>query len=289
MSEAREVWFRVGAIEARALVSGPDEAQEAAVFVHGNPGSADDFSALVGAIGGSMRALSLDLPDFGKTSAASGFEHSVEGYAGFLRIALAELGVTRAHLIVHDFGGPIGLTWAAGEPGRVASLTLIDIGVMPGYRWHWMARIWRTPVLGELFQAATTRAGFRRAIARSEPRGLPPAAVERMYDQYDRRTRRAVLRLYRATDDPGQGAESIVAALAGTPVLVIWGEHDSFLDASWAERQREFFPGAEVQVLPASGHWPFLDAPAAVARLIARFLAERAEPTARPPAGASLS
>jgi len=54
------------------------------------------------------------------------------------------------HLLVHDFGGPIALTWAAGHPYRVASVTLINTGVLIGYRWHRLAKPWRTPVLGEL-------------------------------------------------------------------------------------------------------------------------------------------
>ena len=290
MSPAREIRVPVGAIDVRALIAGPQDAAEAVVFVHGNPGSADDFAELVGTQGDeAVRALALDLPDFGRTSAPPGFEHSVEAYAEFLGAALGELGIERAHLVLHDFGGPIGLAWAAGEPQRVASLTLIDIGVMPGYRWHWMARIWRTPVLGEAFQAATTRAAFRRAITRPEPRGLPAAHVERMYDQYGKRTRRAVLRLYRATDDPGREAQAIVAALAAKPVLVIWGEHDSYLASRWAWRQRDFFPEAEIHVLPASGHWPFFDAPEAVDRLLRRFLRERAGAVEARPAAASLS
>jgi len=289
MSRARELRVRVGAIDARVLVCGPDDAGEAVVFVHGNPGSADDFAELIGAVGERMRALALDLPDFGKTAAGPGFEHSVEAYAEFLSATLDELGVERAHLVIHDFGGPVGLFWGAAHPERVSSLTLIDVGVMPGYRWHWMARVWRTPVLGELVQMAATRAAFAAALTRREPKGLPPAAVARMYAQYDRRTRRAVLRLYRAFDDPGQDASEIAAAFAAKPVLVVWGEHDVYLPSHWARRQAEFFPGAEIHVLPASGHWPFLDAPEAVARLLHRFLDERARVGDAGPTVASLS
>ena len=289
MNRTAEIKVAVGAIEARALVSGPEGAGEAAVFVHGNPGSADDFADLVATLGETMRAVAIDLPDFGKTAADPGFEHSVEAYAEFLGAALQELRIERAHLVVHDFGGPVGLFWGAANPERVASLTLIDVGVMPGYRWHWMARVWRTPVLGELVQLATTRGAFAAALTRGEPRGLPPAAVARMYAQYDRRTRRAVLGLYRSFDDPGQDASEIAAALAGKPTLVVWGEHDVYLPSHWARRQAEFFPEAEIHVLAASGHWPFFDAPDAVARLLRRFLRERAGVGDGEPAGASLS
>jgi pimeloyl-ACP methyl ester carboxylesterase len=259
----------------RLLAAGPGEATEAVVFVHGNPGSADDWQPLIAALGGhGKRALAFDLPDFGETVAPPGFEHSSAGYAAFVGQALAALGVERVNLVLHDFGGPIGLTWAAENIDSIASVTLIDTGVLPGYKWHRLARVWRTPVLGELFQATATRRAFRFLVARSEPRGLPRPLLEQMYDHYDRRTRRAVLKLYRATDDPGEASAELTALAAprDIPALVIWGEHDAYLPASYAERQREAFPSAEVHVLPASGHWPFADAPETVERLLVEFL-----------------
>jgi pimeloyl-ACP methyl ester carboxylesterase len=267
-----------GGTRARLLQAGPAEASEAVVFVHGNPGSADDWARLVGAAATTgHRALAFDLPDFGETIAPPGFEHSAGGYACFVGEALAELDVERVHLVVHDFGGPIGLVWAATSPDAVASVTLIDTGLLPGYRWHPMARIWRTPVLGELFQAITTRAAFRFAQNRIEPRGLPRDFVETMYDHYDARTRAAVLKLYRATGDPGGMSEALIGLFAEReiPALVIWGEHDAYLPWSYAARQREAFPAAEVHVLPASGHWPFADAPDTVERLLTEFLTEQ--------------
>ena len=267
-----------GGTRTRLLQAGPAEASEAVVFVHGNPGSADDWAGLAGAAASvGKRAVAFDLPDFGETVAPDGFEHSVPGYAAFVDQALSELGIERVHLVLHDFGGPIGLAWAAMHPDAIASVTLIDTGLLPGYKWHSLARIWRTPVLGELFQATATRPAFRFLLNRKEPRGLPRDFVEAMYDHFDRRTRKAVLALYRATDDPGGMSEALVGLFAEReiPALVIWGEHDAYLPSSYAERQREAFPAAEVHVLPASGHWPFVDAPETVERLLSEFLAPR--------------
>jgi pimeloyl-ACP methyl ester carboxylesterase len=268
----------VGQASPRLLQAGPSEAAEAVVFVHGNPGSADDWEALVAAAGGAgVRAVALDLPDFGETLAPSDFDHSVPGYAAFLGQALEALGIERVHLVIHDFGGPIGLAWAAACPDSLASVTLIDTGILPGYRWHSLARIWRTPVLGEIFQATATRPAFRWLVNRGEPRGLPREFLDKMYDHYDRRTRRAVLKLYRATDEPGGPAADLTAQFAPReiPALVIWGEHDAYLPFEFAARQREAFPSADVHVLPASGHWPYADAPGTVERLLIEFL-ERA-------------
>jgi len=283
MSPLTRTRIDVQGISTRLIQAGPADSPEAVVFMHGNPGSADDWEGLIAAVSGTLpeggavhprRAIAFDLPDFGETVATAGFEHSVLSYAQFMDAALSELGVQRVHLLVHDFGGPIGLVWAAGHLDRVASITLIDIGILPGYRWHRMARIWRTPVLGELMQAITFRGGFRRGVAASEPRGLPREFLDRMYDQYDRRTRRAVLELYRATDEPGTGAAELAAYMAphDIPALVIWGEHDAYLPSSYATQQRDAFPSAEVHVLPASGHWPFADSPEIVRRLLVTFL-----------------
>jgi len=151
---------------------------------------------------------------------------------------------------------------------------LIDTGLLPGYSWHTLARVWRTPVVGELFQAAATRGAFRRLLNRKEPRGLPRDFVEGMYDHYDRRTKRAVLKLYRASDDPGAGGEEFAALMAprDIPALVIWGGQDAYLPSEYAARQRDAFPSAEVHVLPSSGHWPFADDPQTVEGLLIDFL-----------------
>jgi pimeloyl-ACP methyl ester carboxylesterase len=273
--------IRAGGTQPRVLQAGPLDASEAVVFVHGNPGSCDDWERLAAAVGElGVRAVALDLPDFGETIAPPSFMHDVPTYAGFLDEALGMLGVERVHLVIHDFGGPIGLVWAAMNLERLASVTLIDTGILPGYTWHRLARIWRTPVLGELFQAISTPRVLRRMLPREEPRGLPGWFLDRVH--YGRRTRRAVLALYRATDDPGAAATEFAAFMRekDIPALVIWGEHDAYLPFTYAARQRDAFPSADVHVLPGSGHWPFADAPETVERLLVEFVGRVAAPSA---------
>jgi pimeloyl-ACP methyl ester carboxylesterase len=274
MSELRELRPQVGGISSSGIEAGPAGAREAVVFVHGNPGSSSDWTALVQASGELARALAFDMPGFGHASKPREFPYHVGSYAEFLRDALAQLGVERAHLVLHDFGGPFGLVWGLQHPDAWASTVLINIGVMPGYEWHTMAKRWRTPLLGELVQAWIPRWAWRRSMQSSSPRGLPPAFVEKMYDEYDRGTRRAVLRLYRATPDPGESAAQVGAAIAALrkPALVIWGASDPFISVEYAERQREFFDVADVVILPQSGHWPFQDDPKAVEDALLPFL-----------------
>lgn len=261
----------------RSLVrEGGPSGDEAVVFVHGNPGSSQDWEFLGGQVADFARVIAPDMPGFGHAEKPDHFEYTVEGYARHLAGLLDVLGVQRAHLVLHDFGGPWGLVWAAMNPGRYASATLINCGVLPGYQWHRFARIWRTPVLGELWMLVANRSAFHKALAQGQVRPLPKAFVDRMYDDYDGGTKRAVLRLYRATE-PGRNAARLQGALRplDRPTLVVWGARDPYIDVSFAERQRETFPSAEVHVLADSGHWPFADDPEGVASLVVPFLRSR--------------
>jgi pimeloyl-ACP methyl ester carboxylesterase len=111
-------------------------------------------------------------------------------------------------------------------------------------------------------------------MQKSSPRGLPPEFVEKMYDDYDRATRQTVLKLYRATPDPGDTAEQVGGAIAALhkPALVVWGAADPFIGVQYAERQREFFDVQDMVILDDSGHWPFQDDPEPVERAVVPFL-----------------
>jgi pimeloyl-ACP methyl ester carboxylesterase len=247
---------------------------EAVVFVHGNPGSRLDWSELAAATSRFARTVAMDMPGYGHADKPADFDYTVAGYARHLAGALDQLGISRVHLVLHDFGGPWGLAWAAAHPDRVGSLTLFNMGILPGYRWHYMARIWRMPVVGEVVMATATRPVFGLLLNHGNPRGLPKAFVDRMFADFDRDTRRAVLRLYRATSDLDRLTRIAKDALGGLnlPVMVVWGKHDPYLPVRYAERQREFFPRADVKVLDDSGHWPFADNPKAVADAVIPFL-----------------
>ena len=118
------------------------------------------------ATAGHMRAVAPDMPGFGRADRPATFDYPIEGYSRHLAGLLEQLQVERAHLVLHDWGRHWGLAWAAANPDRLASLTLINVGALPGYRWLEYARLWRTP-------------GLRRAVL---PAGHPqdvPVAAER--------------------------------------------------------------------------------------------------------------
>ena len=271
----RRSTLEAGGLRSPVLEAGPAGATEAVVFVHGNPGSSRDWEPLVGQVGAFARAVALDMPGFGQADKPkTGFEYTVAGYAAHLGAALDELGITRAHLVLHDFGGPWGLAWAVDHPDTFASVVLINTGVLIGYRWHYLAKIWRTPVGGDLFMATANRAAFGLLLRHGNHGGLPKPFVDRMYEDFDRGTKRAVLRLYRATGDI-RGLSAGVAAALGPlrrPALVVWGANDPYIPAEQADNQRQVFEVEDVVMLGDSGHWPFADNPEAVAGAVLPFL-----------------
>lgn len=102
--------------------------------------------------------------------------------------------------------------------------------------------------------------------------GLSNEVLRRWEKDYDRGQRRAIHRMFRAT--PTTWGEALAPALGelNRPALVIWGERNRFIPTVQAARQRESFPRARVEVVPGSGHYPHLDAPAAVAAHVVPFL-----------------
>lgn len=265
--------LRVAQVTSTLLQSGDPTADEAVVFLHGTPGNAADWLSLLPRVGEFARAIAFDLPGYGAARTFPGFDHRVEGdYRAFLIAAIETLGLRRVHLVGHDFGVPWGLAWAAARPERVASITLINAGALPGYRWHAYARIWQTPILGEFTQAVTNRTGMRWLLRRANPR-LPRDFIDHMYAGYDRHTRRTVLELYRAARDPAAMlAASMLAIPREVPALILWGADDPWVPAHFAHTQSEVWPAADIQILPGLGHWPFADDPDAVAAHLVPFL-----------------
>jgi len=264
----------VEGVRSPALQGGPATSEEAVIFVHGNPGFSRDWEDLLERVGEFSRCLAPDMPGFGQADRPEEFNYTVTGYARHLGGLLTKLQVQRAHLVLHDFGGPWGLAWALANPTALASLTLINTGVLPDYHWHYLARVWRAPMLGEIFMASTTRLGFHLLLKHGNPRGLPKAFIDGMFDHFDSGTKRAVLRLYRSTNNPAEMAERFGDVFRSwtCPTLVIWGHADPYLPVRYAERQRDYFPRAQVVVLEGSGHWPYADDPERVAAILLPFL-----------------
>lgn len=93
------------------------------------------------------------------------------------------------------------------------------------------------------FQLGATRGAFKALLNADNPKRFPDAFVDRMFDHSDWGLKRAVLKLYRATNDPAGLSQSLGGTLAPhrLPALVLWGDSDPYLPVVHAEQQKDYF------------------------------------------------
>ena len=265
----------VEGLRTSVLIGGDGTPGEAVVFVHGNPDAGADWMPLMSRVAEFATVVAPDLPGFGSADERADGDYSIYGYARFLDGVIRQLGIARVHLVAHDFGGPFAAAWAADHPDAVASVTFVNTGVLVGYRWHRMARIWQTPVLGELSMRALRPGLVATLLARENP-GLPRPWAEIIVGHLmPPKTRRAVLRLYRSVR-PGD-MELLAARLRehDHDALVVFGDADAYIPVEQAHRQVQAFPRAEIRILPGVGHWCWLENTALVAGHVVPFLRSR--------------
>ena len=245
----------------RTADSEPDDGRPPVLYLHGVPTSSDDWLPFLERTGG----LAPDLPGFGRTGKRGDGDFTIEGYARFVGTFLGLQGVERVRLVVHDWGAA-GLVWAERHPERVERLVVIDaVPLLPGYRWHRLARAWRTRAVGETLMGATTRYALRRT--------MPPALADLAWPHFDQGTQRAILRLYRTSPEARLVAAGADLHRIDCPALVLWGEQDPYAPARFADAYAAALGGeTAVERLPEAGHWPWCERPDAIDR-VAAFLA----------------
>jgi pimeloyl-ACP methyl ester carboxylesterase len=273
----------VDGVRSPVLTGGAGTAGEAVVFVHGNPDAGSDWLPLMERVAEFATVVAPDMPGFGGADKRADQDYTLAGYASHLAGVIDQLGLQRVHLVAHDFGGPFALTWAARNVEKVASVTLINTGVLLDYRWHRLARVWRTPIAGELLMRASTRSSVRWILRHDNP-GLADEWVERIAEHaLPEGTKRAVLRLYRSTRQRHMDALIEPLRAADLDALVVFGDADVYIPAVQAERQRRPFPRVRVEMLPGVGHWAWLEQPDRVAEFVVPFLCERVGTDAQQP------
>lgn len=239
------------------------------LYVHGVPNGGWMWREFLERSGG----YAPDLPGYGNSDKLASFDYSIAGYAGWLRSFADQRGLERFSLVVHDWG-VVGLALAQALPERVERLTVVSgVPLLPGYRWHFLARQWRRPLLGELAMGFTFKAVARTAIARGQRDAAPASFVDAVWEHFDHGTQRAILKLYRSSPPDVLAAAGANLAAIRCPALVVHGGGDPFISADFARRYADALGGpATAHVVDGAGHWPWLDEPALVDE-IARFAA----------------
>jgi pimeloyl-ACP methyl ester carboxylesterase len=260
----------VGGVELFWREAPVPEGRVPTLYVHGVPTNSDDFLDFLPRTGG----FAPDLPGFGRSGKPAHFPYSIQGFSDVLEAFLADQGVDRYSLVVHDWGGA-ALALAQRAPERVEKLVIANaVPLLPGYRWHRLARIWRAPLAGELFMGLSTRWGFKRltreAVAGDGP--APDHLIDSAWTHFDHGTQRAILKLYRSAPPSVLSKAGERLGELRCPALVVWGADDPYIPVSFAQDYANALGGeTRVEALPGVRHWPWIDDPRVV-DMVSEFL-----------------
>ncbi|HEX2811865.1 MAG TPA: alpha/beta hydrolase [Sphingopyxis sp.] len=243
----------------------------AKLFLHGVPDSPAIWRPLLGRLDlGETPVAVPALPGFTGPLPA-GFAATKEAYAdwavGEAEALCAQHGTI--DIVGHDWGALIAQRVAMLRPDLIRSWAVSNAVIDPDYRGHRIARIWNTPVLGEIFMALSAPAKLAQGLA---AQGMPAdIAAEEAAQWANKDKRRAILKLYRSAK--GLSFEHDWARDIGKlPAngALIWGEGDPYVDLSVAERFSTG-TGVPLMVVEGAGHWAIAERPAEVAAALRAF------------------
>jgi haloalkane dehalogenase len=253
----------------------------AVLLVHGYPESSHMWQGVLPALAGAgFHALAPDLAGYGDSEPGAGggaWERHVEALE---RFRLAQ-GLNEVALVVHDWGGLIGLRWACDHPGAAWALAISDTGFFADGKWHGLAKAMQTEGQGEELVDGMTEEGFAAMLGQVSS-GIGPDDAREYFKAYaDEPRRRGQLELYRSGDFSQLAPYEGRLAALGVPALLLWGEDDPFAPVAGAERFQREIPGAELEVVAGTGHFVVDDAPERYAELLTAFLTRARPGTAR--------
>ncbi len=265
-----------------------DEGQGAPiVMLHGNPTWSFMYRALISDLRTSYRVIAPDHVGCGLSDKPDDarYAYTLERRVRDVGTLLENAGVTRdITLVVHDWGGLIGLAWAVRHAERLKRLVIFNTAAFPipaPARLPFSIRVCRDTALGAFFVRRFN--AFSVMASRLAPRHRLAADVRRAYTApYDSWANRiATLRFVQdiplAPQHPSYAMVRETAArlesLRSRPMLICWGERDFVFDRHFLEEWIKRFPAAEVHRFPDAGHYVLEDAADRIVPLVRSFLA----------------
>lgn len=249
------------------------------VMVHGTPTWSFLYRHLIRELSRGYRVIAIDHLGFGLSDKPELWSYRPEGHARKLGILIERLGLRDITLVVHDYGGPIGLAYAMLHPENVRALVLFNT-------WMWSLRGTSAEKLSRFMGGPIGRVLYKRF--NFSPRMLIRAAFG------DRRklTKEVHRHYIEAFPTPAERQGPWVLArelagssdwyetlwqgrewLAGKPALVLWGMKDPAFGRDALEHWKATLTNARIVEFPEAGHFVQEEAPEEAAREIETFLA----------------
>ncbi|MEH6694225.1 MAG: alpha/beta hydrolase [Hyphomonas sp.] len=242
------------------------------LFVHGVPDTPFLWQPLIKALGLKPdQWIAPALPGFG-CPVPDGFSCTKEAYADWL-IAQMEAAGEPVNIVGHDWGALLTLRACSMRPDLVESWCVTNAVIDSQYSGHRMARMWATPLLGELVMRGM-RDSARLSAALIEG-GLPAAIAAHEAPLVDKTMRQSILKLYRSARGLRFSGdwEDDLANLPSKGQLY-WGENDPFVNLSVAQRFAKNWK-VPLHVEPDAGHWACAEHPGSFALVLKEFWATK--------------
>ena len=260
---------------------------EPILMVHGNPTWSFYFRKLIGGVSNDYRAIAPDHIGCGLSArpAAAEYGFRLQNRVDDLEALCSHLRLGRnLTLVLHDWGGAIGMALAIRHPDRIARLVLLNTAAFLKPENKPLPLALKL-VRGLPFLAAPAVLGlnlFARGAARlASARGLRSDVRKGLLAPYNSwRNRLATLRFVQdiplSPEDPSyallEQVDHGLQTFQAKPILICWGERDFVFDRDYLAEWRRRFPLAEVHRFPNAGHYVLEDVPDRILQLLAAFL-----------------
>jgi pimeloyl-ACP methyl ester carboxylesterase len=272
--------FATPAGELSYLDEGP-RTDEAVVMVHGNPTWSFFYRNLVLELRGRLRCIVPDHLGCGFSDKPQQWDYTLPHHVANLRALLASLELRKIHLVVHDWGGPIGLGATLPQAEQLGRVIILNTAAFADTVVPWRIRLCRAPLVGELIVRGGNGFAWPATwMAVSKP--LPEDVKRGFLFPYDSWANRIATHRFVVDIPSGQGTssdralaeiEARLPLLREKPVGIFWGADDFCFNRHYFERWSSLLPAAERHYLAGTGHYLLEDGGPALVRRIAATLA----------------
>ena len=249
------------------------------LFVHGNPTWSWMWRRPMDRLSGSHRCVAVDHVGMGRSDKPQRYPYRLDRHAENLLALVRRLDLNDITLVVHDWGGPIGLLAAVREPGRFSRLVISNTAAFRSDRMPWQIGLARSPVGSLLVRGPNL---FVRGLMRQgvvDPANITAEARRGYVWPYPNWADRVALHRFvkDVPTDPSHPSwphllevEEGLASLKDKPALLPWGVEDWCFGRPFLKEFQQRMPWAETVELPA-GHLLIEDAPDAYCAAVADF------------------
>jgi haloalkane dehalogenase len=248
-----------------------DEGQgDPLVMVHGNPTWSFYYRNLIIELKKSHRCVVPDHMGMGKSDKPQNYSYTLSQHIDNLESLVDKLGLKNITLVLHDWGGAIGMGFAVRQPQKVKRLVLFNTAAFLSERIPIRLRLCRVPFLGTL--AIRVFNGFALAAIKMACKNKDRmtdqvrAGYLEPYNNFSNRIAnlRFVQDIPMTSDAPSysviKNIEDNLDQFASLPIMIAWGAKDFVFNKQFLNKWRQIFPDAEVHLVPDAGHYVLEDA-----------------------------